>query len=240
MSMFYVRAWFGVLVSVCCVSVVWASVPWYQVELYIITQNEGSMVEAEIWPDPSNLFLEIPQESVVVDLQSTVALDIAYQQLSSDKIKTRAMHEALKKSSRYRVLYAAAWRQPFYKKEGVLPIFIQGGRKYGDFYELEGVVKLHVARYLHIEAHLIMGVFDLIPAGQEGGYYTDAAAVIDPFASEQQGGQEQQYKGRSAQSRSAYIPIELYELKQSRRMRSGELHYLDHPRLAVLVQINRT
>ena len=43
---------------------------------------------------------------------------------------------------------------------------------------------------------------------------------------------------RLADTRAAYEQdLPLYRLQQSRRMRSGELHYIDHPRFAVLALI---
>lgn len=36
---------------------------------------------------------------------------------------------------------------------------------------------------------------------------------------------------------SAFLVRQIVTLKQSRRMRSGEVHYLDHPRLGVLIQV---
>jgi hypothetical protein len=41
-------------------------------------------------------------------------------------------------------------------------------------------------------------------------------------------------------SSTSYDGLPRYRLQQSRRMRSGELHYLDHPRLGVLVLITPT
>ena len=40
-------------------------------------------------------------------------------------------------------------------------------------------------------------------------------------------------------SASQWLPNQIIPLRQHRRMRSGELHYIDHPLFGVLVQVNR-
>ena len=59
---------------------------------------------------------------------------------------------------------------------------------------VRGTIRLYVARYLHVEAHLI---------------------YENPYAANQA----------------------LFELRESRRMRSGELHYFDHPVFGALVRV---
>ncbi|MEX1082557.1 MAG: CsiV family protein [Halofilum sp. (in: g-proteobacteria)] len=93
---------------------------------------------------------------------------------------------------------------------------------------LDGTVKLVVSRYLHLHADL---------------YYTTAVAW-----EEENGGEATASESRSPAatelSTSSRIsrgpdgePMLSYGFQQERRMRSGELHYLDHPVLGLLVKV---
>lgn len=61
------------------------------------------------------------------------------------------------------------------------------------------------------------------------------------------GGQQFQYEGLSAsnngfssalEERFDFLPETVYSLKQSRKLRSKELHYIDHPRFGIILRID--
>ena len=76
---------------------------------------------------------------------------------------------------------------------------------------IAGTLQLHLARFVHVTAAL--------------DYYPPAATVpqwpsMDPYA------------------RDAYAELPpKYVLEQTRRMRTGELHYFDHPAFGLLVTV---
>jgi hypothetical protein len=42
-----------------------------------------------------------------------------------------------------------------------------------------------------------------------------------------------------ARQRGTQVPLQSYRMQQSRRMRSGEMHYLDHPFFGLIVKFTR-
>jgi hypothetical protein len=116
-----------------------------------------------------------------------------------------------------RVLFHGRWVQPVPAREDPLPVLILAGETVGTGRELMGSVGVTLGRYLHFQADLnytapALGEFPLEVAVTASGDMMDVprAAAAGGFM----------------------------KLSQSRRMRSGELHYLDHPKLGILVRID--
>ncbi len=78
---------------------------------------------------------------------------------------------------------------------------------------LEGTIRISVGRYLHVELDLLRRIKTTEPYAIEYG-----APFADDYA---------------VQSR----PYKIYRMQAHRRMRSGELHYIDHPLMGVLIKI---
>lgn len=96
-------------------------------------------------------------------------------------------------------------------------------------FPLDGTIRLVVSRYLHLHANL---------------YYTEAVDWSEEAAGgrDDAGASEERDAARSARdSRIVRGPdgraMLTYPFVQQRRMRSGELHYLDHPILGMLVLV---
>ncbi|MCF6353765.1 MAG: peptidoglycan binding protein CsiV [Candidatus Polarisedimenticolaceae bacterium] len=78
--------------------------------------------------------------------------------------------------------------------------------------DLEGTIRISVSRYLHVELDLLRRI--------------RAAASYSSY--------EQSFEGGfTAQAQ----PYNRYRMQAHRRMRSGELHYIDHPLMGVLIKI---
>ncbi|WP_323844070.1 CsiV family protein [Microbulbifer magnicolonia] len=139
-----------------------------------------------------------------------------------------------------RVLFHKAWRQVLQQKRNAPAILVSGGDSFSGHNRLEGSVTLSVSRYLHLSTNLWLSDFGNAQAGSgillpqrpqvtldeplelmgTGGPVTSAA--IGPAATEDP---QVVYASRVAQ------------LQQERRMRSGELHYLDHPAFGILIEV---
>lgn len=131
----------------------------------------------------------------------------------------------------FQVLLHGRWLQVVPPRETPEPLLIQAGRRYGDVRALEGTVAVTLGRYLHFHANLtyrepLLGQAPvdraLPPPELEGvaeGGALPGAMLPGP--------------ARPGETSGGYML-----LSASRRMRSGELHYLDHPKLGVLVRID--
>ena len=167
----------------------------------------------------------------------------------------------LEKSGAYRPLLHVAWIQPGYSAENARPVHVRNsnsalgaggsdGAPVSTASEpgfaptlsprvrvardrskaaLDGTVRVHRARYLHVQADLLYyrplesdaAAADPTDSGASAAVLPNSpdAALIEQLMSE-----------TDATPR-------LFRLKESRRMRSSELHYLDHPLFGVLVEI---
>lgn len=129
--------------------------------------------------------------------------------LPGQYLKLHSQSKRLQRRNAFRILFHQSWRMNVHSKEEALPIRITGGERLNGLYELDGTIKISVARYLHLDTQLYLREFEAL-AANTGSDSTD---------------RQTRYQVKRA------IPM-----IQSRRMRSGELHYIDHPKYGVLVQ----
>ena len=61
---------------------------------------------------------------------------------------------SLERSGRYRVLLHQAWRQPMPEEREARAILIQAGERSGATYEIEGTLRFHLSRFLHVRTDL--------------------------------------------------------------------------------------
>ena len=130
--------------------------------------------------------------------------------IQSRQISLDSVVKKMNKS--YRVLFHQAWSQYAYESKDAPKIIIENDRNGGS--QILGTVKLNKTRYAHIEVDL---EFErLIPN-----------KIREAFAENQQLALEN-------------LPSHWrFNLKEARKIKEGELHYIDHPLFGVLVQIHK-
>lgn len=102
---------------------------------------------------------------------------------------------------------------------------------------LDGTVRLHRARYLHAQVDLLyyrppLGPAPATTSGAQGDpAATTGGAAVPALPDSSDAGLAEQLLAEELREPT------LFRLTQSRRMRSGEIHYLDHPLFGVLIQI---
>lgn len=238
---------------------------WFQVELILFAQKSGEPLDAEQWPDiagptlPDTLLqLHFPQDSSTTENQvsadttspsaeNTSKLPPAYQILGDDALQLTDAVKKLQRSSRFTPLLHIAWQQPTYNRQQAQPIFfmegmdkplsVEAGGKVtpeaGDNIGppnplFVGTVTLSVERYLHLAADL----FYRQPVTQHLAIpISDLDLWYDrpyPTLKEPQG---------PAYQLKSWQAMRGFQLKESRRMRSREIHYLDHPFMGLVVVI---
>lgn len=166
----------------------------------------------------------------------------------------------LEQNPRYELLFHQAWRQIITNKKSSKAILINGGQQFGQHQALEGSIRLSVATYLELQTNLWYSQFDL-NVGQEvtrqwpeiplrpnysnanfAGLSLDSNLELEQaLAAENQQWASDSFNennGTAAENAAAeFLTRQIILLQQERDMRSGEVHYLDHPVLAVVVQI---
>jgi hypothetical protein len=117
-----------------------------------------------------------------------------------------------------RVLLHGRWLQAVPARDAPAPILIQAGENFAGTRELEGTVAATLGRYLHFQATLLYRAPNL------------GLQPIDILLRDD---------GSTAQSiPDLEEPLSYLLLDESRRMRSEEIHYLDHPKFGIVVRID--
>lgn len=164
---------------------------------------------------------------------------------------------AMDRSGQYRVLFHEAWRQPVTELEDSPALLIQGGDSFDNHTELEGSITLSVSRYLHLHTRLWFtefepnygqppGAWPELPrrpdAPQPDTAGRDGAAPLwaDEWQSPTGNAWDMSLNTTSSLPdflEEDYLPRRIVTLNQQRRMRSEELHYLDHPIIGLLIRV---
>jgi hypothetical protein len=157
----------------------------------------------------------------------------------------------------YRILFHQTWLQPLAGRQQSVPLVLDDSGATGAYPELQGSIRLYQERYLQLDTNLWLNTegsylpgewrmpppplgpaslviegpvsFDPLPAAVEADRIADsnAAGVLDPNAPE--------VEGEDGEPLYPYRHAVL--LRQSRRMRNEEVHYLDHPMLGVVIKL---
>lgn len=167
---------------------------------------------------------------------------------------------ALRRNGAYRILFHDAWQQPIDSARQTHWVLIRGGDTHGEHRELEGALRLSHARFYHVDTNLWLSRFEAPrpdhPAESEETQQ-DAIAkpiiVLPAAPASAKSPQLRQIEAISAQfatgedgiSENAFEPgarvipsvSQVDVLKTSQQVERKQLHYLDHPRMGVLLLI---
>ncbi|CAA0120429.1 Uncharacterised protein [Zhongshania aliphaticivorans] len=221
----------------------------FHIDLVVFANNDPSNRYEEDWPD--NLHLRYPRNWVRIDNSGNSLQKVDYMDPEFEKTL-----KSLRLSSRYKPLIQASWQQDLKSRKNAPAILIQGGRQYGNHYELEGYLRVAVERYLHVDTNLWLSSF----GSQAGNYYLprqplrfDEPEEESPFIDEdfesspeyakfleQNPSSTQTLSQTPVQAQNNDYPIEqIVVMKQQRRMRSDELHFIDHPRFGLIIKVTK-
>lgn len=152
----------------------------------------------------------------------------AFRELPASARHLAAEAQRIRRSSRYRLLLHTAWAQPLPEGAEALPVLIHTPSKFLHASPLEGVVSVSRTRYLHLSTDLWLNELP------------EAESVSGPSVLGQESDLSKTYPTLPiSESLPAWHQPPRHRLTQSRRMRSGTLHFVDHPNFGLLVQIDR-
>ena len=173
------------------------------------------------------------------------SFDNLVSQLSPEQMQLKNEAAHIRYAKQYQLITHFGWTQPGYDAETTLPVKLNLPTKHGD---IKGTIKVSLARYLHTEVDLTLveevcrqvkkepdsmdvKVQVLLQENKQENK-TDKNEAYDPkLASQEKNQLKEQYETR--------CQMEIIPFKQSRKMRSKKLHYIDHPAFGLLVYINR-
>ncbi|MDD1794772.1 peptidoglycan binding protein CsiV [Enterovibrio makurazakiensis] len=120
----------------------------------------------------------------------------------------------------------------------------------GSMYELDGFIRVYVQHYLFIETDLVLRepgerkvLQDVseVPTPLNNQTATDIETVLDDGTKVALPEEADTFTGLQKLERTYAVEkyLKPYAFEQKRRMRSGEIHYLDHPLMGLIIQVTR-
>jgi len=233
----------------------------YDVEVVIFKNNLGPRGQEYILPNSSPRI-----DGEFLDLSSSASIEAArekyYEIIPIEEMRLIETVLKIVNSTRYSLLAHVAWRQPGVEKDQALPIWIKGGRIFGEeFTSIDNQIDIELlakTEYLGSENASDFSTIES-PDTQDSEYESDTSLY--------------ELEGKITIGLSRYLhtyadlvlrkprltidpSIEVPELEQSvienlpdtrilnnhslkerRRMRSNKLHYLDNPEFSMLILI---
>ncbi|WP_159931196.1 CsiV family protein [Oceanicoccus sp. KOV_DT_Chl] len=194
-------------------------------------------------------------ESTVLPVMTVELEEQPFTLLAKEEMTFQTIAKRLAAQRNIRQLFHAAWRQPIRERDTAESILIRGGDQYDNHFELEGSLSIGLERYLHISTDLWLSNFvsnaglDKTPWPVLPPIPITSKAVTssltpsgDPFLNSAQNNlfSDQTFSFDNPFIDTAgnlFSVAETITLRQERRMRSQELHYIDHPLMGLLVRI---
>jgi len=235
----------------------------YDVEVVIFKNNLGPKGQEYILPDSSPRV-----DGDILDMSSSASIEAAreksYEIIPIDKMRLTDTVLKIVNSSRYSLLAHVAWRQPGVEKDQALPIWIKGGRIFGDeFISIDNQVDFELlakSEYLNSQDTSTFPTIESESSStQDPGFQPDTALYeLEGTITISLSRYLHTYadlvlrKPRLTIDPSIEVPgldasvienlpdtriLNNHSLKERRRMRSNKLHYLDNPEFSMLILI---
>ena len=150
-----------------------------------------------------------------------------FTQLSPVDSDFQQTNRTLERSSDHRLLYHGLWRQAVRRSSNAVPIYIEGGLRYGDNHELQGSVTIRFNENedrVVVDTHIWLIEYSIVKDSSSEWKLPQIPEFI-------------RKQSRENSSTLTYFPNNVYVMEQSREMRSNEFHYLDHPALGLVISV---
>ena len=199
--------------------------------------------------DPVPVPVPVPEQSTLVPTPFIA--------LPGAALEFRGKAAYMQRTGKYRTLFHQSWVQPVTDQASALPIILDRSGDTGQWPRLQGSIKLYLSRYLHLETNLwlntagdyLPGVWRMPPPPlgppsliieELPEPELEALSGDWPNAAEQASTLPEGADGLPLPEEDLG-PVYPYRhavlLQQERRMRSTEVHYIDHPMLGVVAKL---
>lgn len=176
------------------------------------------------------------EEELSIDPKQTVELT-AFERLGEDRKALKDAWYQLRRRSAYTPLFHEVWRQPLTERDKAVSLRVTGGDRFDRHFELDGSIRVSVERYLHVDTNLWLSRFQPnFGQGEALGSHLPAPPQFDEERSA--AGQDDDFdRFVNDLIRQQYLVEKVFVMDESRRMRSNERHYLDHPMFGLLIEV---
>ncbi len=210
--------WLAAVLLLLSTAVVAEERDWYAVEI-IVFERIGE-VPNELWPFETGL----PEFANSVELYwAATGGPRAFTRLGSRELALARIYRRLQAMPDLRPLLHVGWRQPGFAHESARTVHI---RSTDPERTVDGTARLHRSRYLHLLMDLRY-------------YRPDPSSPLGEREKTIPDAEPQTLESADAWIRETppqQIPV-YFRLTESRRMRSRELHYFDHPLFGIIAQV---
>ena len=227
---------------------------WYAVEVIVFKQWEAGGQDAELWPN--NPALPSARHGLQ-PLSGPADQRTAFAPLSSGSFALAGVERRLSQSDAYRVLTHFGWIQPGLDDKQAPAVALPENwlssalpPSSGDESaspspfsrlpagtELFGTLRVYRNRYLHVEADLRYAPDGFDPAAMGNASGPPPANATASGDETQTQGDDAADSGPPAEDTGYTGNTGVYVLKQDQRIHSGDIVYLDHPALGVLIEV---
>ena len=199
--------------------------PYPELEIYSVPfdldyQFKDLFMSIKIDDDNEDFLIENETESDI----STPTLKLKrsiFEIDSARKFSLGAEVSKIAKSRDFRVISTKSWFQNIKTLNGAELVFIDSGFFKGS--RIFGFIQLYKERFLHFNSQLYFSELDPLieqnPKFISGKNIFEDEIIIDLFMEKNQ--------------------KILYEVKHSKKFRSGEIHYMDHPKFGMLIKLTK-
>lgn len=212
--------------------------------------NVDELGRQTIRPEPENPAADIPQQGTPGAESAAPVTPTPFIALPQRTAEFYGKAAYMQRSGNYKTLFHETWVQPVADENTAIPLVIDRSGDSGEWPRLQGTVKLHIARYLHIDTNLWLNTQGQYLPGQ----WRMPAPPLGPLSLiiEEPEPETPYYVSRNdnAPLQNTGIDGELLPeetgpvypwrhavlLQQKRRMRSKEVHYIDHPLIGVVIK----
>lgn len=232
---------------------------WYEIELVVFENKGFKRNPTEQWiADPGTPSRD--KAIFLVDQKTYQNMggnpDNLYVALDTNTLKLKDSQQKLFQSKHYEPLIHIAWRQPVVARNASRPVYLRSAaslpgtlgknpvQNNEPIPKVEGSIRASLSRFLHVE-------FDLVFADPNPSYDPNAVPTLNTGETTTMGNVStpagfQPLPPPTAVNLKASpkgmdmrtLPMIKYRLVTLRRMKSKELHYIDHPRFGALIVIN--
>ncbi len=239
---------------------------WYQVELILFANNNSNYYQSELWPiDYSEPHIENSRELSKAAKKGGKNPQ-AFTLLPTDELKLGGAAARIKRAPDMNLVLHLGWLQPGLSEEKAVAVHIYDGMLEGVKYrkagvqgkesennaaeaqlpKLDGTLRLILSRYLHLESDLIwrdplstkeQALRRTLPAIEDATGEASVESAGADASAEETLPHDATSEAQHEVSEAALITHHVYRMQQSRRMRSNETHYLDHPRFGIVVRV---
>lgn len=227
----------------------------YRIDLLVFANSDPAAEASERWLPPKRL--PLPDALRLLDPPREDGTMQAHARLPALADDFAAAADRMRRSRYYRVLLADSWLQPLPPGSPTPAIVLRGGSAHGLHHELEGSLELRRDRFLHAHARLWLSRFSTdfdpdsgdwppLPAlpqaaapdpAEPGDAGTDTATEDPADAPWPEPAATEEHGSADSELLFAPRPDRIVLMDQRRRLRGGEVHYLDHPLFGLILRI---